>query len=47
MRQVGVLAAAALVGLDTAPERLQKDHEHAKKLCKGWIFNDFERKISS
>ena len=35
MRQVGVLAAAALVGLDTAEQRLREDHKNAKKLAEG------------
>ncbi|GFQ92568.1 probable low-specificity L-threonine aldolase 1 [Trichonephila clavata] len=33
MRQVGVLAAAALVGLDTAEERLRVDHQRTKKFA--------------
>lgn len=35
MRQAGVLAAAALVALDTAEERLRIDHKRAKKLAQG------------
>ncbi len=33
--QIGVLAAAALVGLDDAEERMGRDHEHAKLLARG------------
>ncbi|XP_015929138.1 uncharacterized protein [Parasteatoda tepidariorum] len=33
MRQAGILAAAALVGLDSAMERLSVDHKRAKKLA--------------
>ncbi|GFS29000.1 probable low-specificity L-threonine aldolase 2 [Nephila pilipes] len=33
MRQIGVLAAAALVALDTAEERLRIDHQRAKKFA--------------
>ncbi len=33
--QMGVLASAALVGLDDATERMRVDHEHAKALAKG------------
>jgi threonine aldolase len=33
MRQVGVLAAAGLVALDTMVERLQEDHEHCRRLA--------------
>jgi threonine aldolase len=35
MRQVGVLAAAALVALDEGPKRLVTDHENAQLLAKG------------
>ena len=35
MRQVGVLAAAARVGLETGRERLAEDHEHARILARG------------
>jgi threonine aldolase len=35
MRQVGVLAAAALVGLEEGPKRLHVDHENAKFLAQG------------
>lgn len=35
MRQAGVLCAAALVGLDTAEERLRIDHQRTKKLAQG------------
>jgi len=35
MRQVGVLAAAGLLALDTMVERLAEDHEHAKRLARG------------
>jgi threonine aldolase len=33
MRQVGVLAAAGLVALDTMVERLQEDHENCRRLA--------------
>lgn len=39
MRQAGVLCAAALVGLDTAEERLRIDHHRAKKLAQGMWYN--------
>lgn len=35
MRQSGVLAAAALVGLDSVDKQLRKDHENAKLLAQG------------
>ena len=35
MRQVGVLAAAALVALEEGPKRLHVDHENAKLLAQG------------
>ena len=35
MRQAGVLAAAALVGLETMVERLAEDHENARRLAEG------------
>jgi threonine aldolase len=35
MRQVGVLAAAALIGLEEGPKRLHVDHENAKLLARG------------
>ncbi|XP_043761285.1 probable low-specificity L-threonine aldolase 1 isoform X1 [Cervus elaphus] len=35
MRQAGVLAAAALVGLADAEEMLQKDHQNAQRFAKG------------
>ncbi|XP_055448533.1 uncharacterized protein LOC129665735 isoform X1 [Psammomys obesus] len=35
MRQAGVLAAAALVGLDEAEEVLPRDHENARRFAKG------------
>ena len=35
MRQVGVLAAAAMYGLDTADERISQDHINAKRLSSG------------
>src|SRR5262245_3182445 len=35
MRQVGVLAAAALVALEEGPKRLHIDHENAKLLAQG------------
>ena len=35
MRQVGVLAAAGLVALDTMVDRLAEDHAHARRLAEG------------
>ncbi len=35
MRQVGVIAAAGLVALDTMIDRLAEDHEHARRLANG------------
>jgi threonine aldolase len=35
MRQVGVLCAAALYGLDHQRERLAEDHENARRLASG------------
>jgi threonine aldolase len=35
MRQVGVLAAAARVALETGPERLHEDHANARRLAEG------------
>ena len=35
MRQVGILAAACLYGLDNNVERLEVDHQNAKKLAHG------------
>jgi threonine aldolase len=35
MRQVGVIAAAGLVALDTGVDRLQEDHENARLLAEG------------
>lgn len=35
MRQVGVLAAAALVALEETPPRLHEDHAHAQRLARG------------
>lgn len=35
MRQVGILAAAALYALDNNVERLKEDHDNAKKLANG------------
>jgi threonine aldolase len=35
MRQVGVIAAAGLVALETSPSRLQDDHDNAKYLAEG------------
>ena len=35
MRQVGILAAAALVGTNEAVERLTLDHQHAQQLAQG------------
>lgn len=34
MRQAGVIAAAAMVALDDAPERLAKDHQHAQMIAR-------------
>jgi len=36
MRQVGVLAAAARVALETGPERLPEDHAKARRLAEGF-----------
>lgn len=35
MRQVGVIAAAAIVALETMVDRLAEDHEHARALAEG------------
>lgn len=35
MRQVGVLAAACLVGLNTMVDRIPEDHAHARRLAEG------------
>lgn len=35
MRQIGIIAAAGLVALDTMIERLADDHKRAYKICKG------------
>ncbi|MDA0233069.1 MAG: beta-eliminating lyase-related protein, partial [Chloroflexi bacterium] len=35
MRQVGIVAAAGLVALDSMIERLEEDHVNAKKLAEG------------
>ena len=35
MRQVGIIAAAGIVALDTMIERLSEDHENARKLALG------------
>ena len=35
MRQVGIIAAAGIVALDTLIERLSEDHENARKLALG------------
>jgi threonine aldolase len=35
MRQVGVIAAAARVALETGPERLLEDHHNARRLAEG------------
>lgn len=35
MRQVGVIAAAARVALETGPERMAGDHLNARKLAEG------------
>jgi len=36
-RKPGPLAAVALVAMDDAPERFQKDHEHAKAFAAGCL----------
>lgn len=42
MRQAGVLAAAALVGLADAEEMLQRDHQNAQRFAKGsWTPHHF------
>jgi threonine aldolase len=35
MRQVGVIAAAARVAIETGPQRLHEDHENARRLAEG------------
>ncbi|XP_071960828.1 uncharacterized protein [Antedon mediterranea] len=35
MRQAGILAAAALLGLDRATEKIKMDHDNAKRLAQG------------
>ncbi|GAB1607620.1 probable low-specificity L-threonine aldolase 2, partial [Argonauta hians] len=35
MRQVGILAAGAIYGLDRAQQTIEKDHLHARKLAEG------------
>ncbi|GBO34653.1 hypothetical protein AVEN_165552-1 [Araneus ventricosus] len=35
MRQAGVVAAAALLGLESAEERMRTDHQRTKKLAQG------------
>jgi threonine aldolase len=35
MRQVGVIAAAARVAVETGPQRLHEDHENARRLAEG------------
>lgn len=35
MRQAGVIAAAAMVGLETMVDRLAEDHHHARVLAEG------------
>lgn len=35
MRQIGIIAAAGLVALDTMIDRLEDDHKRAYKICKG------------
>lgn len=35
MRQVGILAAAGLVGLEKVVPLLPKDHEHTKRIAEG------------
>lgn len=36
-RKPGPLAAAALVAMEDAAERFQKDHQHAKTFAKGYM----------
>ena len=40
MRQAGVIAAAAIVAIETMVERLADDHDNARRLCEG--LNDIE-----
>lgn len=40
MRQAGVLAAAAMVALDTMPQRLHEDHARARRLAEGLLGAD-------
>jgi len=35
MRQIGILAAAGLIALDSGTERLHEDHANAKRLAEG------------
>lgn len=42
MRQIGIIAAAGLVALDTMIDRLEDDHKRAYKICKA--VNDFNGK---
>jgi len=48
MRQVGVLAAAGIVALETMVDRLAEDHQNARRLAEGiaataWLAIDLER----
>ena len=38
MRQIGILAAAGLVALDSMIQRLNDDHNHAQLIAKGNSF---------
>lgn len=46
-RQVGVLAAAALVGLDHAEENIQRDHENAKMIARSEFSKTLQSLITS
>ena len=35
MRQIGIIAAAGLLALDSMIERLKDDHKHAEIIAKG------------
>jgi threonine aldolase len=35
MRQAGIIAAAGIVALDTMTERIQEDHDNARRLARG------------
>lgn len=38
-RQAGFLAAAGLVAIDKMINRLEEDHQHARKIATGKFFN--------